>query len=327
MEQFENEVELIEYFIEYFNVLWKRRWLIIVPTILLALVAGIVSFLIPPKWEIDAIIQPGKFFVRSEKGTFTEAVAMNPKQLASQINQGSYNSLISAKLNLQPREFPKVRAENLRGTNLVRVSLKTGETDKVRTILNALFQHIKGELDQKIDVEMESVSTQIAARENDIKTKSLDIQSKNIDIEKAQQEMISAGKKLNISEDHSRSLVDEIEKQQKTTLELLLYFNQEDLRFLVREKEQEIKSLKNEIEKINQEIAGIRSDIQPLIEIKLRIDYAQLVKEPTVSLRPVYPRKKVNAAIAGFLGFFCFSILALFLGYIEKRNIRLKTGS
>lgn len=327
MEQFDNEVELIEYFIEYFNVLWKRRWLILVPTILLALVAGIVSFLIPPKWEIDAIIQPGKFFERSEKGTFKEAVAMDPTQLASQINQGSYNSLISAKLNLQQREFPKVRAENLRGTSLVRVSLKTGETDKARTILNALFQHIKGELDQKIDVEMESVSTQIAARENDIKTKSLDIQSKNIDIEKAQQEMISAGKKLNISEDRSRGLVDEIEKQQKTTLELLLYFNQEDLRFLVREKEQEIKSLKNEIEIINQEIAGIRSEIEPLIEIKRRIDYTQLMKEPTVSLRPVYPRKKVNAAIAGFLGFFCFSILALFLNYLEKRNIRLKTGS
>jgi capsular polysaccharide biosynthesis protein len=327
MEQFDNEVELIEYFIEYFNVLWKRRWLIIVPTILLALVAGIISFLIPPKWEIDAIIHPGKLFVRSEKGTFTDAVAMDPKQLASQINQGSYNSLISAKLNLQPREFPKVRAENLRGTSLVRVSLKMRETDKARTILNALFQHIKGELDQKIDVEMESVSTQIAARENDIKIKSLDIQSKNIDIEKAQQEMISAGKKLNIFEDRSRGLVDEIEKQQKATVELLLYFNREDLRSLIREKEQEIKSLKSEIEKINQEIAGIRSDIEPLIEIKLRIDYAQLVKEPTVSLRPVYPRKKVNVVLAGFLGFFCFSILALFLNYLEKRNIRLKTGS
>jgi len=327
MKQFENEVELIEYFIEYFNVLWKRRWLIIVPTILLALVAGIVSFLIPPKWEIDAIIQPGELFVRSEKGTFTEAVAMAPAELASQINQGSYNSLISAKLNLQPREFPKVRAENLRGTSLVRVSIKTGETDKARTILNALFQHIKGELDQKIDVQMGSVSTQIAARENDIKIKSLDIQSKNIGIEKAQQEMISAGKKLNIFEDRSRGLVDEIEKQQKATLELLLYFNREDLRSLIREKEQEIKSLKSEIEKINQEIAGIRSDIEPLIEIKRRIDYAQLVKEPTVSLRPVYPRKKVNVASAGFLGFFGFSILALFLDYIEKRNIRLISGS
>jgi len=64
-----------------------------------------------------------------------------------------------------------------------------------------------------------------------------------------------------------------------------------------------------------------------LNEKKQRIDYAQLVKEPTVSLYPVSPRKKMNVLIAGFLGFFCFSILALFLDYVKKGNIRLKTGS
>jgi capsular polysaccharide biosynthesis protein len=323
MEQFDNEVELIE----YFNVLWKRRWLIIVPTILLALIAGIVSFVIPPKWEIDAIIQPGKYFVQSPPGTFTEVVGMDPKKLVGQINQGSYIRLTSAELNLDPGTFPKVKAENLRDTNLVRVSLRTGETDKARAILNALFQHIKSDLDTKIDIEMKSISTEIVARENDITAKSLDIQSNNIDIEKARQEMISAGKKLKISEDRSRSLVDEIDKQQQTTLGLLLYFNQEDLRLFIRVKEQEIKSLKSQIARINQEIAGIRNQIELLMEIRQRIDYTQLVKEPTVSPSPVSPRKKVNVAIAGFLGLFCFSILALFLDYIEKRNIRLKTGS
>lgn len=210
----------------------------------------------------------------------------------------------------------------------MRVSLQTGETDKARTILNNLFQHIKSDIDTKIDIEMKSgISTEIVARENDITAKSLDIQSKNIDIEKAQQEMISSGKKLSISEDRSRSLVDEIDKQQQTTLGFLFYFNQEDLRLFIRVKEQEIKSLKSQIERINEEIAGIRNQIELLIEIKQRIDYTQLVKEPTVSPSPVSPRKKVNVAIAGFLGLFCFSILALFLDYVEKRNIRLKTGS
>ena len=64
-----------------------------------------------------------------------------------------------------------------------------------------------------------------------------------------------------------------------------------------------------------------------LVEKKQRIDYTQLVKEPTVSLYPVSPKKKLNVAIAGFLGLFCFSILALFLDSVEKRNIRLKTDS
>lgn len=323
MEQVENEVELIE----YFNVLWKRRWFIIVPTILLALVAGIISFVVPSKWEIEALIQPGKYFIRSGQGTFTEVVVMDPKQLAGQINQGFYDRLISAEWHLDLRKSLKLRAENPRDTKLVRVSLQAGETDKARTILNTLFQHIKSDLDKKIDIEMKSMTAEIASRQNDITAKSLDIQSNNIDIEKARQEMISAGKKLKISEDRSRSLFDETDKQQLTTLGLLLYFNQEDLRLLIREKDQETKSLKNEIERINQEIAGIRNQIELLMEIKQRIDYTQLVKEPTVSPSPVSPRKKVNVAIAGFLGLFCFSILALFLDYVERRKIKLKTSS
>jgi uncharacterized protein involved in exopolysaccharide biosynthesis len=362
--QEQEEVDLIE----YLNVLWKRRWLIIVPTVLLALIASVVSFLLPPVWEVDALIQPSKFFVQSAAGTFTEIIVVDPKQLAGQINQKAYEHLITAQLNLDPRKFPIVKAENPKDTKLVRVSIQTGETEKAKEILNALFQHIKNDLDRKIDVEMKSISTQIVASENNINNKNLDIQSKNIDIEKTRQAIASASKKLTISEDRSRSLVDElksvkirvdqIEKQQKTllaekkegdTLGLLLYSNEiqqnfryyntleenlskeriseENLRLFVRDKEQEIKGFKNQIEKINQEIAGIRNDMELLVEKKQRIDYTQLVKEPTVSLYPVSPKKKLNVAIAGFLGLFCFSILALFLDSVKKRNIRLKTDS
>jgi uncharacterized protein involved in exopolysaccharide biosynthesis len=367
MEQNTREQEEVD-LIEYLNILWERRWLIIVPTVLLALIAGVVSFILPPVWEVDAVIQPSKFFVQSATGTFAEIIVVDPKQLAGQINQRSYERLINAQLHLDPRKFPELKAENPKDTKLVRVSIQSREAEKAKEILNALFQHIKSDLDRKIDVEMKSITTQIVASENNINNKNLDIQSKNIDIEKTRQAIVSAGKKLAISEDRSRSLVDElkgvktrvdqIEKQQKTlldekkegdTLGLLLYSNEiqqnfryyntleenlsreriseENIRFFVRDKEQEIKGLKNQIEKINQEIAGIRNDMEFLVEKKQRIDYTQLVKEPTVSLYPVSPKKKLNVAIAGFLGLFCFSILALFLNAVEKRNIRLKTDS
>jgi uncharacterized protein involved in exopolysaccharide biosynthesis len=424
MEQNVQEQEEVD-LIEYLNVLWERRWLIIVPTVLLALIAGVVSFLLPPVWQVDAVIQPSKFFVQSTTGTFTEIIVVDPKQLAGQINQRSYERLINSQLNLDPRKFPELKAENPKDTKLVRVSIQTKETEKAKAILNALFQHIKSDMDRKIDVEMKSITTQIVASENNIKSKGIDIKNKdmdiknkdidiknkdieiknkNIDIEKTRQAIISAGKKIAISEDRSRSLVDEmrgvkiridqIEKQQKTllaekkegidSLGLLLYsneiqqnfryyntleenmsrerINEENIRLFVRDKEQEIKikeqeirgiknqiekvnqeiqgiknqiekinqeikGIKNQIEKINQEISGIRNDMEFLVEKKQRIDYTQLVKEPTVSLYPVFPKKKLNVAIAGFLGLFCFSILALFLNSVKKRNISLKANS
>ena len=361
--------------IEYLNVLWKRRWLIIVPTVLLALIAGVVSFLLPPVWEVDAVIQPAKFFVQYAGGSFTEIMVVNPKELAGQINQRSYERLISADLNLDPRKFPIVKAENPKDTKLVRVSIRTKEVERAKEILNAVFQHVKSEIDRKIDVEMKSITTQIMAKENDIKNENLDVQSKNIDIqsknieiEKTRQAILSAGKKIAISEDRTRNIIDEMkgvktrvdrmEEQQKTllaekkegdTLGLLLYsteiqqnfryyntleenlskerINLENTRLFVRDKEQEIKGIENQIEKISQEIAGIRNDIELLVEKKQRIDYTQLMKEPTVSLYPVSPKKMSNVAIAGFLGLFCFSILALLLNAVEKRNIRLKADS
>lgn len=365
MEQTNKEMGLIE----FLNVLWERRWLIILPTVLIALIAGVVSYLLPPKWEVDAIIQPSKFFVQSAQGAFTEVVVMDPKQLAGQISQGSYNRLIAAGLNLDPRKIPKMAAANLRDTNLVRVSMRTGDVGEARPILNALFAHIKSELDQKIDVEIMSITSQIALKDNDIKTKELDIQSLNIEIEKTRQEIAAAGNKLKISEERSRSLLeeikgvktrlDDIEKLQKTmlaekresveTLGLLLYSNeiqqnfryyntlekdfsaekntQEDLRLSVSGKAQVIKGFRTEIDKISQAISALRSDMALLNEKKRRIDYAQLAKEPTVSLDPISPRKMTNVAVAGFLGLFCFSILALFLDYVKKARLRLKAGT
>ncbi len=363
MEQTTKEMDLVE----FLNVLWERRWFIILPTVLIALIAGVVSYLLPPKWEVDAIIQPSKFFVQSAQGTFTEVVVMDPKQLAGQISQGSYNRLIAARLNLDPREIPKIAAANLRDTNLVRVSLRTGDVGEARPILNALFECIKSDLDQKVDVEVMSITSQIALKDNDIKTKELDIQSRNIEIEKTRQEIVAAGNKLKISEERSRRLleeikgvktrIDEIEKLHKTmlaekresveTLGLLLYSNeiqqnfryyntleedlsaenntQEDLRLSVSGKAQIIKGFRTEIDKISQAISALRNDMGLLNEKKRRIDYAQLVKEPTASSNPISPRKMANIAIAGFLGLFCFSILALFLDYVKKGRLRLRS--
>ncbi len=442
MEPYENEVELMD----YLNIIWKRKWLIIIPTFLLVVGVGVYSFFLPRIWEVDAIVQPSKFLVQTEGGQYEEVVAIDPKQIAGQINQESYNRLIAAELNLDIRQFPKLKAENLRDTKLVRITARVEDVAKAKSILYSLFNHLKTELDKKIDVETKTIDTQIAAKENaikqneinikdlenqiglkrlqikdkgneiktreneikkrnnDIHLKELDIQSKEIEKERIKQEIESNKNKLKISEERVQSIheemksvkarIDEIDEQLRKALAekkqgtdaigLLLYSNevqqnlryyntldeklsvekitQENLNMAIRDREEQLRQIDNqinqvntqkdsikaeidniltgiaviktEIEKINNQISTVRNEIEKTnntintlqTEIKLhedkkvRLDYAQLIKEPTSSLYPVAPSKKRNVLLAGVLGLMIFTILAFFIEYVEKQK-------
>lgn len=442
MPDYVEEVSLMD----YLNVMWKRKWLIIIPTILTAVVAGIVSFFMPPKWEIDSIILPAKFLIQTQTGQFEEVVVSDPKQIAGQINQRSYDNLIAAELNLDVRKFPKIKAENLRDTKLVRISLRDNDITRAKDILNSLFNHLKRDLDRKIDIEIKGVDTkiegkrseikqkeivisdleneilqkrlQIKDRENEIKIteneikklqnniaiKEIEIQSKEVEKEKTKKEIESLENKMKISEERAGNIlnemkavkqrIDEIVEQQKRALaekrqstdavSLLLYSNEiqqnvryyntldeqlsnekitrENLDFSIRGKQAELRLLDNQINQIKAEIETVRADIKNLetkkevikteiekingqiktvnneiqkiktdigtIEKEIglledqkgRIDYTLLIKEPTPSLYPVSPRKRVNVAIAGILGLFMFTMLAFFIEYISKQE-------
>jgi len=254
-EQFK-EINLME----YAEILWQRKWLIIIPTLLISIAVGIWSFLQTPVWEVDAIIQPSKFFSQSEQGQFVEVVVVDPKQVAGQINQASYNAMIADELNIDVRKFPDLKAENLRETKLVRVVVRDADTERASKILNSLFHHLKSDFDRKIDVEMKSLDAQIANKETgvlqkslDIKSRDLEIQAKKIEKERIVKEIDSDKKKLEISEERQNNLllemksvktrIEEIDKQLQKVLSekqqigeavgLLLYSNevQQNLRY------------------------------------------------------------------------------------------------
>lgn len=349
-------------FADLLFVIWKRKWLIVLPTLGVALIAGIVSSLLPNKYEVDAIIQPSKMFIQTEQGQFEEVVVIDPKQAAGQINQESYNRLIAARLNIDPRKFPRLRAENLRDTKLVRVSVTEKDIERGKTILNTLFDILKKDFNKKIEVEIKGLDSQIVASQNEIKKKELDIQSKEIEKAKKRQEIIAAGNKIAISEAWSKNIeeemkavkkrIDEIEAQQRAVLKenveginavsLLLYSSeiqqnlryyntldeklsdervkQETLKLEIKSGEEDIRLLSTDIERLKKEIENLENFIRLLNERKARIDYAELVKEPTSSINPVSPKTLFNVAVAGVLGLLVFTILAFFLEFLEKQK-------
>jgi capsular polysaccharide biosynthesis protein len=386
------------------NVIWKRRWLIIIATVICVVLAAVISFILPPKWEVDAVMLPSKFFVQTEQGQFEEVVVTDPKQIAGQINQESYDNLIAAELNLDIKKFPELKAENLRDTKLVRIAVRDKNIAEAKSILQSLFNRLKKDLDKRIDVEIKGIDTaitskensikdmgnEIKSRENEIKTKNsqiklkdLAVQSQEIEKDRIKKEIESDQNKLKISGERITSImeemksvkgrIDELDKQLNKAIaekkegaeaiSLLLYSNevqqnlryfntldeklsiekvtQENLNLGIKENlektrqidnqisqtdtekeiiKTDISTITNEIEKIKNKISTTQSEIKLLGDKKQRIDYTQLVKEPTASLYPVAPNKKLNVLIAAVFGLIFFTLVAFFVEYIQRNK-------
>jgi LPS O-antigen subunit length determinant protein (WzzB/FepE family) len=372
MNTHEEDIELMD----YLNVIWRKKWLIILPTLFLCLVAGVVSFILPPKWDIDAILLPSKFFVQTTQGQFEEVIVADPKQIAGQINEEAYNRLISVELNLDMKKFPKPRARNLSDTKLVSVKVREKDVEKGKAVLSSLLNHLKQEFDRKINVEIKSIDSEISTNEISIKKNDLLIKEKlnaiklkEIEKIKIKQEILSAENKLKISEERFTSIteemksvkkrIDEIEEQLKKTLDaerqgsdaigLLLYSNevqnnlryyntldeklstekitQENSRLFIKDKSEQINQVNAEIELLKIEIDKIKNETEDIInknnllnEKKGRIDYTQIVKEPTQTVSPVWPRKRLIVTITGVLSLLVFTVVGFFLEYLEKKK-------
>lgn len=368
----EDEINLME----LLNVIWKRKWQIIIPTFILVVLIGIYSFLITPVWLVDSLILPAKFTIQTQLGQFEEVLVTPTEQISGKINEESYNHLISAELNLDVKKFPEIKAETLKDTNLVRIQTKDTDINQLKSIHLSLFNHLKAEMDKKVDVEMKNINSSIEAFNISIQTKNLEIKDdfnniklKQIQKNKLKGQIINSQNKRTISKERVDSIneemksvmerLEEIETQQRnalaekqqegSALSLLLYsneiqqnlryyntldeklsnekINQENLNLSINEKQEELKQvdteieiLKNSIEKKENEIKGIHNEIELLKDKKARIDYTQIIKEPTSSLHPVAPRKKLNILVAGLLGLFLFTLLAFFIEYIQKQK-------
>ncbi len=353
-----DEIELIDYII----VIWKRKWSIIGGTLGFIIIAIILSFLLPPIWEVDAIFLPGKFITQTEQGAFEEVLVTDAEQIAGQIEEESFNNQIATELGIDIRRFPKIRAQNLKNTNLVRVSVKDKDAAEAVSILNSLFGYVKEEMNRKINAEIKGLDTRMIANERQILKKGLDIKSNDIDIAKIKQEIVSLEKKLKISEERSASIeeemktvkkrIDTIEKHQQEALTeqreevnalgLLLYSNevqrnfqyyntldeklsdekitQENLRYRMKERSQEIKHLQTRAEILDNEIDIIKNENELLKERKQRFDHAQFVKKPTVSLSPVFPKRMLFIVVAAVAGGFVFIFMAFFVEYLRQKK-------
>ena len=163
MNEYENKIELMN----YLDVLWKRKWLIIIATFLLISAAAVVSFLMPPKWEVDAIIEPSKFHYRTLDGIWKEMQFIKSSWIINTINRGAYNERIAAELKLNLKDIPKLTAENLEATYLMRIYIEEKDVEKAKLIIRSLLNNLKEIYDQSADSRIKRFDSQVKSKETE----------------------------------------------------------------------------------------------------------------------------------------------------------------
>jgi len=336
MNEYENKIELMN----YLDVLWKRKWLIIIATFLLISAAAVVSFLIPPKWEVDAIIEPSKFHYRNLDGIWKEMQFIKSNWIINTINRGAYNERIAAELKLNLKDIPKLKAENLEGTYLIGIYIEEKNVEKAKLIMHSLLNNLKEIFDQFTDRRIKRFDSQVESKETEklilekkikaYKNKINIIKQRKREIEKEMSDM--RGKKEEL-EKELRLILEKKNRSESESFTMLHYSNeihQSSINYIVLNESRGNKKIEEEIINLRIEdnerlINQIEKEINSLKVRILNTHYAQIAKEPTSSISPVYPKKLTNVLIAGILGLLIFGMFSFFLEYIEKQKSKLKT--
>lgn len=312
--------------INYLGIIYKRRKHILIPTILVVIATGIISFLLPPQWEVDCVIFIKQVLPSSKINNPGKFSLMNPAQIAKEINAGYYNYKISKDLNIPFERLPKVEAQNIKNTPLVRISLQAYNVNLAEVILSKIIYLIKEDANNK-------VSSEIGKIESNIK-------KLNIDIEKIEDRIRLLRKKYKIIEKREEELkeeinkIEEIIKDSKTGNKFKKPSKNNSITEMLEydEIQAQLNSLKESlisnnitkeeiyynIEKYKKDIQKINVQIEELNNKKKEYNCIQIVKEPTPSLYPVSPKRGLNILISIILSAMGFTMLAFFLEHIER---------
>jgi len=330
--QFEDEINLMD----YVKVILKRKKTILFWFFGLAIIAGVLSFALPKVYEIDTALEVG--ILEKASGTNREQLIESPTQLIGKIDGDVYGIRVREDLKISEVEWPKIKTENPKDTNLVSISIESKETEKSENILKEINKLILEEHENIINVKedlfekrivtaenkIESIEEDIIIVQNKIKPLENDIERMNNKIESAEREKESLKEKVSSLEQQliysqtpgtqyalfnaKQELANKEDNIENLYLSInSLYRTIEDYNSKVNSLERTIDDYNSTIDSLNASLASIRE--------------TRVVKDPTVSESPIKPKKKLNIAIAGILGLFIGVFVAFGKEWWEKANL------
>jgi len=294
----DDEIELID----ILRVLWKRKALIVLGSLLLAFAGAGASLLMTEVYKVSAIVEPGKRPISNEKGQIVEEkVLASTESIKETILGGAFDESIQDELQIPESEYPKVQVSLPKNTELIKLSIESPDTARARDVLKAVIAKVSRDIEDKIKQEKSQIQSNIKLALN---------------VYKGEREQV---KLLAEQVEETKATIDELKTDRKKAMAsrstdamaVLLYSNEiQNKQMYLNELNRELKEMETQsqaseitVEQLNLKLAGIKA--------------TSVHKEPTASLNPVKPKKTLIVALSFVIGVMGMTMLAFLLEYVQ----------
>ena len=298
-----DEIDLMD----YVKVILKRKGMIFGIFFIAVLSAAAFSFYMPKVYKIDTGLEIGVIEIKEKGVELVEA----PTQVVGKIDGDVYGISVREKLEISETQYPKIKTENPKDTNLVNIEIESSEPEKAKQILQEINQLILTEHQEKVKIKKELLEKNIELLKKDIEVVQRNIERIRIKIGSLQKERV-------VLENKVVALQKILVYQQTPGTQFALFDTQEKLQQKIQEIEDrylEINSLETKINSLQNQINSLQNTIET-------IQATKIVKSPAVSENPVKPRPLLNIVIACVLGLFIGTFLAFFKEWWERANVK-----
>ena len=286
----DDEIDLVDLFM----IVWKRKTMIIVVTLLLTVAAAGISYLMPKVYEVTAIMEPG----RDENGKPIESA----QTIREKILGGAYDKNIIINLNLSMRDLPKFKVSIPKQTDLLAVSVETSSSAVAVKSLEMLITELKGEINSQVSLRKQSI-------ENDVEAAIAESLSYPLRIKSLEKLISNTIQKTESLEKEKKRI---LTNPKGDSISLLLYLNE------LSTQDTSLNNLYNDLERLKLQNKTVAVKISNLRLKLAAIEPLSVNKPPSVSIDPVKPNKKLMVALAFILGLMGGIMLAFGAEFMTK---------
>ncbi len=298
---------------DYVKVIIERKKLIASIFVFAVVVAGVISLILPKVYKVDTSIEigvrPGVVAPDSATG---DSLIEKPEQVIEKIKNDVYGVAVREKLNISERDFPKIKTNNVKDTNLITISIESDKSEQAKNVLAEINSLIITKHQDRTSKEKELIEKNISADENKIKSMDSDIERINNKIKFVEEEKVNLESKI-------LALQKTLIYMQDPGTQFALFNTKEEL----STKKQEVEDLYREITDLDMQKENVNTEINSLKASLDNLKFTRIVKDPTVSDKIVSPRPVLNVGIAGVLGLFVGIFAAFGKDWWEKNGMQI----